>query len=119
MQGNLDRALPLILSGKGIAASETFMRAFKGKKLGDTLTLQTPKGPRDFEIVLVYVDYSADSGILLTDRSVYRQVWDDHLVDSFGLYLRDGTSFQAVRDKITEGIGKRHRARLQATSWCE
>lgn len=107
--GSFESALPAILSGKGIAASENFIRAFKGTKLGDKVTLQTPKGPREFEIVLVYVDYSADSGILLTDRSVYREIWDDTLVDSFGLYLEQGTSYQAVRDKITEDLGKRYR----------
>jgi len=107
--GSLDSALPLILSGKGIAASENFLRLFKDKKLGDKLTLQTPKGPREFEIALVYVDYSADGGILLTDRSVYREIWDDRLVDSFGLYLEKGASFQAVRDAITDDIGKRFR----------
>jgi putative ABC transport system permease protein len=109
VQGDLKTALPLIQSGKGIAASESFMRAFKDKKFGDKLTLQTPKGPRDFEIVLVYIDFSADSGILLTDRTAYREIWEDHLVDSFGLYLDKGVSFQTVRDQITNDIGKRFR----------
>jgi putative ABC transport system permease protein len=109
VEGDLKHALPLIKSGKGIGASETFMRSFKDKKLGDTLTLQTPTGLRDFEIVMIYVDFSADSGILLTDHKVYREIWNDHLVDSFGLYLKKNTSFQAVRDLITSDIGKRYR----------
>ncbi|HET8936955.1 MAG TPA: ABC transporter permease, partial [Polyangiales bacterium] len=108
-QGNLERAVPMLRSGKGIAASETFMRAFKDKKLGDKLTLQTPTGPHEFEIVLVYIDYSADSGILLTDRKIYREFWDDKLLDAFGLYLKKGANLQDVRDQITSDIGKRHR----------
>jgi putative ABC transport system permease protein len=58
---------------------------------------------------MIYVDFSADSGILLTDHKVYREIWNDHLVDSFGLYLKKDTSFQAVRDLITSDIGKRYR----------
>jgi putative ABC transport system permease protein len=108
VEGNYDRALPAIRSGKGIAASETFMRSFKGKKLGDTLTLQTPEGPRDFEIALIYADYSAESGILLTDRRVYTEIWGDHLVDAFGLYLRKGASVESVRDQLAADIGRRH-----------
>jgi putative ABC transport system permease protein len=107
--GNMDTAMKRILAGEGVAASETFMRSFKDKKLGDKVTLQTPKGLRDFEIVLVYVDYSADSGLLLTDRKVYTSIWDDHLVDAFGLHLKKGSNFEAVREQIVSGVGKRYR----------
>lgn len=109
VEGDLARAVPMLRSGKGIAASETFLRSFKNYKYGDKITLQTPTGPHEFEIVLVYVDYSADSGILLTDRRIYREFWDDKLLDAFGLYLKPGTSVQTMRDLITADIGKRHR----------
>jgi putative ABC transport system permease protein len=109
VEGDMDKALPQIMSGKGVAASESFMRAFKDKKLGDKLALQTPQGLREFEIVLVYVDFTADAGILMTDRNVYRDVWQDNLVDAYGLYLKKGADFEAVRDAISADIGKRHR----------
>jgi putative ABC transport system permease protein len=71
--------------------------------------LQTPGGPRRFEIVLIYADYTADAGILLTDRRVYREIWHDELISSFGLFLHKGQSIQTVRDEIAADLGKRFR----------
>jgi putative ABC transport system permease protein len=108
VEGNFDEAVKKIRAGTGIAASETFMHTFKDKKLGDKLQLQTPQGLREFEIVLVYIDFSADSGILLTDRHVYTEIWGDHLVDAYGLHLRKGAGVQDVRNQILGDIGKRY-----------
>jgi putative ABC transport system permease protein len=108
LEGDYDNAIELIRRGTGIAASESFMHSFKDKKLGDKLTLQTPLGLREFEIVLVYIDFSADTGILLTDRKVYTEVWGDHLVDQYGLHLRKHAGVQDVRNQILADIGKRY-----------
>jgi len=106
--GDLERALPAISAGTGLAASEAFVHDF-GLTLGDHVKLQTATGPRSFEIVLVYVDYSSDLGILKTTRGVYKRFWRDELVDSYGIYLKPGASGDAVRSSITSGISKRHR----------
>jgi putative ABC transport system permease protein len=105
--GELTRALPAIAAGSGVAASETFTRVFH-LGLGDHVTLQTPNGPRAFEIVLVYVDYSADIGILCTTRAVYKRVWNDELVDSFGVYLRKGASIDVARGRIAREVDRRY-----------
>jgi putative ABC transport system permease protein len=104
--GELAKAMPAIEAGTGIAASETFSRVFR-VNLGDTVSVQTPAGPRSFKIVLVYVDYSADIGILCTTRAVYKRIWNDSLVDSFGIYLREGSSIDVARAQIAKAVDKR------------
>jgi putative ABC transport system permease protein len=105
--GDLDQAVAAIEAGKGVGASEVFAQTFK-VGLGDKVTLQTAEGPRSFEIVLVYVDYTADLGILMTTRAVYRDLWKDLLVDSFGLYLKKGAVPDDVRQGILTGLGQRY-----------
>jgi putative ABC transport system permease protein len=106
--GDVDRALARMKAGTGIAASQSFANGF-GLKLGDKVTLQTPDGQREFEIVLIYVDYAADLGILLTTRDAYQRIWKDSLVDNFQVYLRKGAAPDKVRDQIASTIGTRYK----------
>jgi putative ABC transport system permease protein len=105
--GNLEQAIQAMAAGTGIAASQTFTRAFH-VGLGDVITLQTPQGPRPFRIALVYVDYSADLGVLTTTRAVYKRIWRDALVDAYGVYLKKGTPTDGVRARIAHDWGARY-----------
>jgi putative ABC transport system permease protein len=107
VEGDLDQATREIGAGTGLAASEIFVRSF-GVKLGDSVELQTPDGLRAFKIVLVYVDYGADLGILTTTRAVYKRIWRDSLVDSYGLYLQKGASGAGLRERISRELGPRY-----------
>jgi putative ABC transport system permease protein len=105
--GELSRALPELQAGTGLAASESFAHNFH-VQLGDTLSLQTPDGPRQFRIVLVYTDYRADVGILLTTRAAYTQIWHDRLVDLYSVYLSKNASVERVRTRIAQQWGGRY-----------
>jgi putative ABC transport system permease protein len=107
VEGDLKGALEEIARGEGLAASETFAKEF-GIALGDSITLQTAAGPRAFRISLIYVDYSAELGILTTTREVYVRLWGDSLIDWFGLYLRPGTPALPLRERIARELGARH-----------
>ncbi len=107
VEGNLQRALIEIADGRGLAASETFSKEFK-VHAGDEVTLQTPGGPRNFRISLVYVDYSAELGILTTTHETYLRIWKDSLVDWYGLYLQKGTAMEPLRASIASELAKRH-----------
>jgi putative ABC transport system permease protein len=106
-EGNLQDAIAEIKSGKGIAASTTFAH-FYDVGVGDELTLTTPDGPRSFRVAMVYADYSADIGILGTTREVYREVWKDPLVDSFGIYVKKGSDVAKIRDEILATHGSKY-----------
>jgi len=105
--GDLSRALPELEAGTGIAASETFTRNFK-LGLGDSVTLDTPDGPKPFRIALVYTDYRADIGILFTTRSAYQRIFRDDLVDLYSVYVSEHASVEQVRARIAQTFGARY-----------
>lgn len=107
VDGSVEESLPEVEAGTGIWASESFARTYKVKK-GDSITLGTPDGPRSFRVAMVYIDYSADIGILCTTREVYTRVWKDRLTDSYGLYLKEGTDPATVRRKIADEFGGKY-----------
>jgi putative ABC transport system permease protein len=106
--GDLDRAIAGMKAGTGLAASESFTTTFK-VKLGDKITLPTPDGPREFELLMIYVDYAADLGILLTTRDTYERIWRDSLVDTFEVYLHEGHAPEQVRAHVASTIGTRYK----------
>jgi putative ABC transport system permease protein len=69
---------------------------------GDTVTLQTRRGERAFEVAGIYQSYDANGGAILMSRRIYDVFFDDPGVDSIGVYLRPGVSvddtLQAFRD---------------------
>ncbi|HEY7378777.1 MAG TPA: FtsX-like permease family protein, partial [Steroidobacteraceae bacterium] len=64
--------------------------------VGDTLTLQTPEGPRAFRIAGIFREYGSDRGSLLIRRQQYREIWHDDAITSLGFYLAPGHSGQEL-----------------------
>lgn len=107
VEGDVRAALPGLEAGNAIAASETFARNFD-MRLGDTVTLATPDGPRRFRIAIVYTDYRSDLGILFTTRSAYTRIWKDTLVDLYSVYTARRVSADDVRSRIAREWGERY-----------
>jgi putative ABC transport system permease protein len=107
VEGDIESALPQISAGKALAASESFARTFD-VKLGDELTVDTPSGPHQFKIALIYVDYNQEAGILSTTTEVYRRLWNDSLVDWYGVFLSKGTPAPVARERIAREWGGKH-----------
>ncbi|MFQ3632620.1 FtsX-like permease family protein [Roseiflexus sp.] len=57
---------------------------------GDTLTLLTDRGERQFPIAGVFYDYGSDQGVAMIDLAVYQTLWDDRQISSLGLYVAPG-----------------------------
>jgi putative ABC transport system permease protein len=107
VEGEGAEALKRMALGEGVIVSESFQSRF-GKGLGATVHLPTPSGLRPFTVLGVYVDYSADTGSILIDRSLYKKVWQDELVDAFDLWLAPGTDQRAVIRKIRDDYGEKY-----------
>jgi putative ABC transport system permease protein len=106
--GDVDSAIEQMSKGTAVAASESFAHEFK-VGVGDSVTLMTPTGPHTFRVALVYVDYNTDLGVLCTTTEVYRRVWRDSLVDSYGIYLAKGGTAKVVRDAVVRDWSSRFR----------
>ncbi|MGH2499752.1 MAG: ABC transporter permease, partial [Candidatus Limnocylindria bacterium] len=85
-----------------VAVSDNFARKHRVGQ-GDTLTLRTPDGPRDFRIVAVTIDYTTDQGLIFMDRTTYVRAFHDTAVDSFAVMLADRSREAEVRHAL-EGL---------------
>ncbi|OGP30171.1 MAG: hypothetical protein A2038_03670 [Deltaproteobacteria bacterium GWA2_57_13] len=106
-EGDAGSALERAAAGEGVIVSESFQSKF-GKGSGDTVRLPTPSGFVDFPILGVYVDYSSDSGSVLLDRSLYKRIWRDDLVDAFDLWLAPGADQDQVIQRIKRDYGEKY-----------
>ncbi|MFQ6111752.1 MAG: ABC transporter permease [Nitrospinota bacterium] len=71
-----------------------------GVRAGDSLTLRTPKGPISLKVAGVFYDYSAQGGMILVDRSLFRRYWQDERVNNLAIYLEPGAEVEAVRERL-------------------
>jgi putative ABC transport system permease protein len=107
VKGDYASALQAIAQGNAIAASEAFVH-IHNLDLGDEVTLDTPSGRHTFRIDLIYVDYSSDVGVLTTTRDVYKRLFLDATVDSFGIYFEPGADADALRAEVAKRWGRQH-----------
>jgi putative ABC transport system permease protein len=92
-----------------LVMSESF--AFRyGKRQGETITLQTPSGPRTFTIAAIYYDYTSDRGVLVMDHGTFRRTFGDLPPTGMTVYLKPGSDADRVREETLAAIGDGHRA---------
>ena len=94
-QGDSHSAFDAAIQNGDILVSEPFFRRFH-LGLGDTLSLATPTGQRDFKIAGVYVDYTTEGGVLLVDWQTYRKFWQDDQINGIGVYIDKGSGIKAT-----------------------
>ena len=85
-QGDPRAAVDAAINQGAVLVSQPFYRKFH-LGLGDTITLATPTGRRDFKISGVYIDYTTESGVILVDWKTYRQDWQDDSINGLFIYL--------------------------------
>ncbi|HZS04942.1 MAG TPA: FtsX-like permease family protein [Blastocatellia bacterium] len=91
-----------------VLASESFAIRYH-KRVGDTVSIPTPKGPQPFRIAAVYYDYSSDRGILVMHRATFARWFGEQPPTSLSIYLDPGADADAVRGEILNSLGDRHR----------
>lgn len=90
-----------------VVVSEAF--ALKHRRgPGDVITLPTEHGPAPFTIAVVYYDYSNDRGVVMMDRAVFEQHYDDRSTSGLTVYLREGVDPDQARSRLLAAIGDSH-----------
>lgn len=87
-------------------ASENFIKKYN-KKIGESVTLDTPSGAKEFKIVGMAVDFASPNGVFYLNRAVYRKLWNDPTITSFTLNMEPGFTFDQVRANIDKTIGRK------------
>ena len=102
--------------GEGIAVSDNFARLFS-KKLGDTVTLETPTGPLTLPVLAVVMDYSSDQGTIWMDRSVYVSRWKDVGIDTIDILTEPSADRARIATEIRSRLsGKTDRLFVMTAS---
>jgi putative ABC transport system permease protein len=68
------RKIAEAVAAGALVVSDRFAQHF-GVRAGDTITLDTPKGPRSFRIAGVNRDYSGPAGSINIESSVFEALW--------------------------------------------
>ena len=102
-------ALRRAIGTESVVVSEAFANKY-GARPGDTLTLQTPQGPRPFAVVAVYYDYAVDRGVIVMDRGTFARYFGDLTPTGLAAYLKPGFEPEQVRADILAGLDEGHRA---------
>ncbi|MGQ0734160.1 MAG: FtsX-like permease family protein [Acidobacteriota bacterium] len=102
-------ALRRAIGTESVVVSEVFANRY-GVGPGDTLTLDTPAGPRPFSVAAVYYDYAADRGVIVMDRKTFAPHFGDLAPSGVAAYLADGAEPERVRAEILERLDEGHRA---------
>lgn len=63
---------------------------------GQSLTLESPSGPRSFFVLSVFYDFGTERGQVMLDRQTYAMLWRDQRIDSLRIRLTPGTNAATV-----------------------
>ncbi|MFZ3078535.1 MAG: FtsX-like permease family protein [Bellilinea sp.] len=72
--------------------------------VGDSISLYTPEGERNFPVAGIFYDYASSQGSLLIWMEHYRQIWGDTAVTSIGLRLPSGSDPDRVVGDLQSGL---------------
>jgi putative ABC transport system permease protein len=98
-----DVAVRAAIGKDEVIASEPFT-VKHGRRVGDTISLPTLAGPRDFRIAAVFFDYSNDRGLLLMDTATFARHFGQLQPAGLAVYLRSGAVGDEVRAQLAAAL---------------
>ena len=69
--------------------------------VGDTITLPTPNGRRDFDVAAIYNELISFDAIYI-DHATYARIWGDDKADEFGVLVDDPAAVPVVESRLDE-----------------
>lgn len=101
LSGDPGSIWPAFDAGEGVLISDPY--AYRhGLSRGDSLTLPTILGKRNFTVLAIYRDYDSDQGVVTLSRAAYVQHWQDEAITSLGIYLEPDADNGTVIDALTQ-----------------
>ncbi len=84
--------------------------------VGDSITLYTPAGPRDFDISAVFSDYTSSRGNITMWLETYRQIWNDQSVTAFSTILTPGADVDATVAEMQRELSPQQLLHIRSNS---
>ncbi len=88
-------AWPAWESSDAVFVSEPYAYQ-NGVHAGDTITLPTDHGSREFAVAATFQSYDINASGIMMSRTTYARHYADDTIDSLGLYLADGIEAAAI-----------------------
>ena len=105
IEGDLEQARNLYFDGQGVLISEPY--SFRHDlHLGDSLSLPTDSGEKNFTIAGVYVDYGSEIGVIAMNRNTYLKYWNDASISFIGIYAKNDTNIPQFIDELRGIVDK-------------
>ena len=104
-------AMERVASGEGVLASASIVREL-GVGVGDTITLDSPTGPRHFRLVGIAREEPAKAIVMC--RDAYREFWNDRAVTWIHAALADPGNAGPMVAAIAKSLGTRHRVQVRS-----
>lgn len=90
-----------------VIVSESFSRRF-AVAAGDNITLEGIQGPVQLPVAAVFYDYTTEHGLIMMDRSTYLRVFNDHTINSLGIFVDAGNR---RRQQLLDEVRRRAQSR--------
>ena len=103
-----------VSSGKAVLISSSFAVNL-GLAVGDSLKLETPRGPLVTNIGGVTVNFSSPRGTVIMTRELYREYWNDSQVNRIFVRAIPGMDVARLRREILERLGPGYGLRIVAS----
>lgn len=103
LQGDPQLVWPAFEASDGLVISEALAR-HRGLKRGAKLEVRTGAGPRTFEVLGVFRDYSSDQGWALLSMATWSRHWSDERVSALGLFLAPGVELEATLASLRAAV---------------
>ncbi len=106
-EGDPAAAAAALRAGTGVLVSRTLALHHR-LRVGETIQLDTPRGPRAFAVSAILTDLSSDRGTITLDRGLFARYWEDDLVNVVELSVAPARAVASVADTIVSRFGRSH-----------
>jgi putative ABC transport system permease protein len=86
-----------------VVISETFALRY-GVRVGEQISLPTPRGPVPVPVAGIFYDYTTEGGLVVMDRSLFTRLIGDPFLSSIGIYLTPDADPGVVRRRILTAV---------------
>lgn len=90
-----------VADGRSVFISESFAHRYH-RRLGDTISLNTANGNRDFRVVGVVRDYTMDLGTILISYDTYASLWKDDKLTYAHIWTKEDADMERVHADINQ-----------------
>lgn len=102
-EGEPEAAFRALAEEGALWVTEPFARHHE-LSAGDSLSLATPAGEREFAIAAVVHDYGTSEGAVLMHRRAWLEHWPDPGISGMGIHLQEGIATETARAALAEAV---------------